>query len=186
MRWIAGPWHLHEQLCIGCDAKAMWTIERDGLHATHSSAVAFAAGYILLSAAIDPFAPLRLTGESIGGRSSRRAGWTPRSRRRRNAGIDTLTTVASPQTACPLRLLIELATCTARMLGQLRATSGDSGHAGTQTHRLPSGLLKNATNSVDFPSKLRKSAKLARFAWNLTELPKRFNRFLPSRISKSA
>jgi hypothetical protein len=43
-------------LCISRDAGATWTIERDGLHATHCSAVAFAGDDILVSAAIDPFA----------------------------------------------------------------------------------------------------------------------------------
>jgi hypothetical protein len=43
-------------LCISRDAGATWTIERDGLHAPHCSAVAFAGDDILVSAAIDPFA----------------------------------------------------------------------------------------------------------------------------------
>ena len=43
-------------LCISRDAGATWTIESDGLHATHCSAVAFSGDNILVSAAIDPFA----------------------------------------------------------------------------------------------------------------------------------
>jgi hypothetical protein len=43
-------------LCISRDAGATWMIERDGLHASHCSAVAFSGDDILVSAAIDPFA----------------------------------------------------------------------------------------------------------------------------------
>lgn len=43
-------------LCISRDAGATWTIERDGLHASHCSAVAFSGDDILVSAATDPFA----------------------------------------------------------------------------------------------------------------------------------
>jgi len=58
-------------LCISRDAGATWTIERDGLHATHCSAVAFSGEDILVSAATDPFAaqgrvyrrPIRLDGD---------------------------------------------------------------------------------------------------------------------------
>ena len=42
-------------LCISRDAGATWTIERDGLHAPHCSAVAFSGDDILISAATDPF-----------------------------------------------------------------------------------------------------------------------------------
>jgi hypothetical protein len=43
-------------LCISRDAGATWTMERDGLHATHCSAVAFSGDNILISAATDQFA----------------------------------------------------------------------------------------------------------------------------------
>jgi photosystem II stability/assembly factor-like uncharacterized protein len=43
-------------LCISRDAGATWSIERDGLHAPHCSAVTFSGDDILVSAAIDPFA----------------------------------------------------------------------------------------------------------------------------------
>jgi hypothetical protein len=43
-------------LCISRDAGATWTIERDGLHAAHCSAVAFSGDDILVSASTDPFA----------------------------------------------------------------------------------------------------------------------------------
>ena len=43
-------------LCISRDAGATWTIERDGLHASHCSAVAFSGDHIIVSAATDPFA----------------------------------------------------------------------------------------------------------------------------------
>ena len=43
-------------LCISRDAGATWTIERDGLHASHCSAVAFSGDDILVSASTDPFA----------------------------------------------------------------------------------------------------------------------------------
>ena len=43
-------------LCISRDAGATWTIEREGLHASHCSAVAFSGDDILVSAATDPFA----------------------------------------------------------------------------------------------------------------------------------
>jgi hypothetical protein len=43
-------------LCISRDAGATWTIERDGLHASHCSGVAFSGDDILVSAATDPFA----------------------------------------------------------------------------------------------------------------------------------
>ncbi|MGI8741665.1 MAG: WD40/YVTN/BNR-like repeat-containing protein [Bryobacteraceae bacterium] len=43
-------------LCISHDAGATWTIERDGLHASHCSAVAFSGDDILVSASTDPFA----------------------------------------------------------------------------------------------------------------------------------
>jgi hypothetical protein len=42
-------------LCISRDAGATWTIERDGLHAPHCSAVAFVGDDILVSASVDPF-----------------------------------------------------------------------------------------------------------------------------------
>lgn len=42
-------------LCISRDAGATWTIERDGLHAPHCSAVAFSGEDILVSASTDPF-----------------------------------------------------------------------------------------------------------------------------------
>jgi len=43
-------------LCISRDGGATWTIEREGLHASHCSAVAFSGDDILVSAATDPFA----------------------------------------------------------------------------------------------------------------------------------
>lgn len=43
-------------LCISRDAGATWNIERDGLHASHCSAVAFSGDDILVSASTDPFA----------------------------------------------------------------------------------------------------------------------------------
>jgi len=43
-------------LCISRDAGTTWTIERNGLHASHCSAVAFSGDDILVSASIDPFA----------------------------------------------------------------------------------------------------------------------------------
>lgn len=43
-------------LCISRDAGATWAIERNGLHATHCSAVAFSGDDILVSASADPFA----------------------------------------------------------------------------------------------------------------------------------
>ena len=42
-------------LCVSRDGGASWTIEQDGLHATHCSAVAFAGDDILVSASEDPF-----------------------------------------------------------------------------------------------------------------------------------
>ena len=44
-------------LCLSRDAGATWTIEREGLHAPHCSAVAFCGDDILVSASLDPFAP---------------------------------------------------------------------------------------------------------------------------------
>jgi hypothetical protein len=43
-------------LCISHDAGATWTIERDGLHASYCSAVAFSGEDILVSASTDHFA----------------------------------------------------------------------------------------------------------------------------------
>jgi hypothetical protein len=43
-------------LCISRDAGATWTIERDGLHASYCSAVAFSGDNILVSASTDHFA----------------------------------------------------------------------------------------------------------------------------------
>jgi hypothetical protein len=43
-------------LCISHDAGARWTIERDGLHASYCSAVAFSGYDILVSASTDHFA----------------------------------------------------------------------------------------------------------------------------------
>jgi len=43
-------------LCISHDAGATWTIEHEGLHASHCSAVAFSGSDVLVSAATDPFA----------------------------------------------------------------------------------------------------------------------------------
>jgi hypothetical protein len=42
-------------LCISHDAGATWTIEHEGLHASHCYAVAFSGEDILVSAATDPF-----------------------------------------------------------------------------------------------------------------------------------
>jgi hypothetical protein len=44
-------------LCISRDSGATWTIEHEGLHAAHCSAVAFAGDDILFSASTDPFTP---------------------------------------------------------------------------------------------------------------------------------
>lgn len=55
-------------LCISRDAGATWTIERNGLHASHCYAIAFSGDDIVFSASADFF---RVRGESIGGRSSR-------------------------------------------------------------------------------------------------------------------
>ncbi len=43
-------------LCISYDAGATWTIERDGLHASYCSAVAFSGDDVLVSASTDHFA----------------------------------------------------------------------------------------------------------------------------------
>src|ERR1700724_2654011 len=43
-------------LCISRDAGATWTIEQQGLHAHHCSAVAFGRNDIFVSASTDPFA----------------------------------------------------------------------------------------------------------------------------------
>ena len=42
-------------LCVSKDSGATWTVQRDGLHAPHCSAVAFAGDDILVSASEDPF-----------------------------------------------------------------------------------------------------------------------------------
>ena len=42
-------------LCVSRDAGATWTIEHEGLHAPHCSAVAFGRGDIFVSASADPF-----------------------------------------------------------------------------------------------------------------------------------
>jgi photosystem II stability/assembly factor-like uncharacterized protein len=60
-------------LCISRDAGATWTIERDGLHASYCSAVAFSGGDILVSASTDHFAaqgriyrrPIRPDGDTV-------------------------------------------------------------------------------------------------------------------------
>jgi len=60
-------------LCISRDAGATWTTERDGLHASHCSAVAFSGDDILVSASTDPFAaqgriyrrPIRPGGDTV-------------------------------------------------------------------------------------------------------------------------
>jgi hypothetical protein len=43
-------------LCISRDAGATWTIEKQGLHAHHCSAVAFGRNDIFVSASTNPFA----------------------------------------------------------------------------------------------------------------------------------
>jgi hypothetical protein len=43
-------------LCISRDSGATWSIEREGLHAQHCSAVAFSGDDIIFSASTDPFA----------------------------------------------------------------------------------------------------------------------------------
>lgn len=43
-------------LCVSEDGGASWTVEQDGLHASHCSAVAFAGEDILVAASEDPFA----------------------------------------------------------------------------------------------------------------------------------
>ena len=60
-------------LCISRDAGATWTIERDNLHASYCSAVAFSGDDILISASTDHFAaqgrvyrrPIRPDGEIV-------------------------------------------------------------------------------------------------------------------------
>jgi hypothetical protein len=60
-------------LCISRDAGATWTIERDGLHASYCSAVAFSGNNILVSASTDHFAaqgriyrrPIRPDGDTV-------------------------------------------------------------------------------------------------------------------------
>jgi hypothetical protein len=42
-------------LCVSKDSGATWTVQQDGLHAPHCSAVAFAGSDILISASQDPF-----------------------------------------------------------------------------------------------------------------------------------
>lgn len=42
-------------LCISQDGGATWTVEREGLHASHCSAVGFSGTDILVSASTDPF-----------------------------------------------------------------------------------------------------------------------------------
>ena len=42
-------------LCVSRDAGATWTIEHEGLHAPHCSAVAFGRNDIFVSASVDPF-----------------------------------------------------------------------------------------------------------------------------------
>jgi hypothetical protein len=44
-------------LCLSHDGGASWTIEREGLHASYCSAVAFAGDDVLVAAATDHFAP---------------------------------------------------------------------------------------------------------------------------------
>lgn len=44
-------------LCISRDGGATWAVERDGLHATYCSAVAFAGDTLLVAAATDHFSP---------------------------------------------------------------------------------------------------------------------------------
>ena len=43
-------------LCVSLDGGATWTVERDGLHASYCSAVAFAGDDVLVSASTDHFA----------------------------------------------------------------------------------------------------------------------------------
>jgi photosystem II stability/assembly factor-like uncharacterized protein len=43
-------------LCISRDAGATWTVEREGLHASYCSAVAFAGNDVLVAASADHFA----------------------------------------------------------------------------------------------------------------------------------
>ncbi len=60
-------------LCISRDAGATWTIEREGLHASYCSAVAFSGDDILVSASTDHFAaqgriyrrPIRPDGDTV-------------------------------------------------------------------------------------------------------------------------
>ncbi len=60
-------------LCISHDAGATWTIERDGLHASYCSAVAFSGDDIFVSASTDHFAtqgriyrrPIRPDGDTV-------------------------------------------------------------------------------------------------------------------------
>ena len=102
-------------LCISRDSGTTWTIEREGLHAPHCYAIAISGDDILFSAAQDPFAaegriyrrPLRPDGIPAaveGGMPT----WTE----------GRLTPAASLQTARPLRLLTEPATCTTRTISE--------------------------------------------------------------------
>jgi hypothetical protein len=70
-------------LCISRDAGATWTIERDGLHASYCSAVAFSGNDILVSASTDHFAA---QGKNLS--SADPTGWRHSGRRRRDADVD--------------------------------------------------------------------------------------------------
>lgn len=45
-------------LCVSRDAGATWTVEREGLHATHCAGVAFVGEDVLVTASEDPFSPV--------------------------------------------------------------------------------------------------------------------------------
>jgi len=84
-------------LCISRDAGATWIIEREALHASYCSAIAFSGDDILVSASTDHFAAQgRIYRRSImpDGDIGAVEGGMPRV---------SLTPVASPQTALPLR-----------------------------------------------------------------------------------
>ena len=58
-RTVRAPWWQPPRvgLCTSSDGGATWVVEQAGLHASHCSAVAFAGDDVLVSAAVDPFAP---------------------------------------------------------------------------------------------------------------------------------
>jgi len=96
-------------LCISHDGGTTWTIERDGLHASYCSAVAFSGDDILVAASTDHFATKE---EFIVGRSDgMETQWPSKTACLRGSTVSP-TQVASPQTAQRLCWLTEPAPCT--------------------------------------------------------------------------